>query len=86
MKNKETVHVVGLTGKPMAPTTPELAERLLGEKLAVVYCDEPYTIQLLHKTGGVALDPALPFEKAVKAQARREKMSDAEIAQWLNQL
>ena len=44
--------VVGSTGKPLMPTTPKRARRLLKAKRADVFCKNPFTIRLLDREDG----------------------------------
>ena len=46
------VFVVGLTGKPLMPTSPKRARLLLKSKRADVFCKNPFTIRLLDREDG----------------------------------
>lgn len=45
------VFVIGITGKPLMPTTPRKARKLLKSKRAKVVSKRPFTIQLKYKSG-----------------------------------
>lgn len=46
------VPVVGNTGKPLMPTSPYRARALVNKGRAIVYCRNPYTIQMLDRETG----------------------------------
>ena len=60
------VFVLNMHGKPLMPTTPGKARKLLRKRLAKVIMRTPFTIQLTYATGEVKQDTKLGVDTGYK--------------------
>ena len=60
------VFVIGLNGNPLMPMKPQKARKLLNTSKAVVFQKQPFTIQLLYKTGTTLFHSKSMFVNSIR--------------------